>query len=97
MVDDLQGLLRLAEQTGDDSILDELVHDTAQEVGLGDLNELAAADAQDEHISAVEAQASAINNGGFSQQIDYLLQAGVSTEVIEAILRADRSNESNGK
>jgi hypothetical protein len=94
MNDDMHDLWRLAEQIGEDSILDELLHETAQEVGLGDLNELAAADAQDEHITAIEAQASAINNGGFERQIEYLLQAGVPKEEIEKTLRRGRSDQS---
>jgi len=43
MADLLLSLLRLAEQSGNDTILDELVHNTAQDVGLADLNELDAA------------------------------------------------------
>ena len=94
MVDNLHGLLRLAEKIGDDAILDELVHEAAQEVGLVDLNELTAADQQDRHISAIEAQASAINNGGFERQIEFLLQSGVRRKEIEKTLQGGRSDQS---
>ena len=94
MANDLHRLLLLAEQTGDDAILDELVHETAQEVGLVDLNELAGAEQQDRHISAIEAQASAINNGGFERQIEFLLQAGVPWEEIEKVLQGGHSDQS---
>jgi hypothetical protein len=89
MAGDLTYLLRLAEQTGDDSILDELVHDRAQDVALAGLNEIAGPAEQDEHIAAIEAQASEINNAGFERQIEYLLRAGASAETIEAVLQGN--------
>jgi hypothetical protein len=89
MSDELTSLLPLAIQYGDDAILDELVHETAQEMSLGQLNELADPAEQEEHIAAIESQASDINNGGFERQIEYLLRAGVSAETIEAVLQGD--------
>lgn len=94
MPNDLSLLLRLAEQSGDDAILDELVHDTAQETGLNSLNELPDPADQEDHISAIEGQASDINNGGFERQIEYLLQAGIAREAIEAVLLGDHSDQS---
>jgi hypothetical protein len=93
MASDLSSLLRLAEQRGDDTILDELVHDTAQEAGLIDLNALPAPAEQEQHISAIESQASEINNGGFERQIEYLLQEGVANQTVEEAIRTSHSDQ----
>ncbi|MCI0362129.1 MAG: hypothetical protein L0211_26910, partial [Planctomycetaceae bacterium] len=74
-------------------ILDELVHDTAQEVGMCVLNEIADPAGQESHLSAIEAAASEINNGGFERQIEYLLQAGVAKLAIEEAIRTGRSDQ----
>jgi hypothetical protein len=93
MANDLLLLLRLAEQTGDDAILDELVHETAQELGLSDLNEIGGLSKQEEHLAAVEAQASEINNGGFERQIEYLLQASVAKQTVEEAIRTSHTDQ----
>lgn len=72
----------------DEDALDELVHETAQEVGLDTLNTLAADAAQDAHITTIEQAASEINNGGFETQLVYLLAARVSPETIREHLQA---------
>lgn len=93
MANALRLLLRLAEQTGDDAILDELVHETAQELGLSDLNEIGDLSEQEEHLAAVEAQANDMNNGGWERQIEYLLQAGVTKEAVEEAIRTSHSDQ----
>ena len=94
MTNDLPFLLRLAEQSGDDAVLDELVHETAQELSISALNELAGPAQQEEHISTIETLASDINNGGFERQIEYLLRVGVSRQTIEVALRGGASDKS---
>lgn len=85
---DAQELIALAEQLHrDPEILDELVHENAQEGGLDDLNAIEDEGEQEEHIGGVEEDASSINNGGFASQIPFLLKSGVSREQIEGILR----------
>jgi hypothetical protein len=86
MSDDLASLLRHAEQSGDDSALDELVYETVQKVGLAALNELPDPADQEFHFADRELQASQINNSGFERQIEYLLRAGVSSQAIEEAL-----------
>jgi hypothetical protein len=93
MANELTILLRIAEQSGDDAILDELVHDTAQEVGIGGLSEIADPADQDSHIAAIEALASDIYNAGYERQIEYLLQAGVSARAIEGVLRNSSADQ----
>ena len=63
-------------------------HDTAQEVGLGDLNELDDPDEQESHIGSVEKSASGINNGGLEEQLRFLLERGVSPERIREAMEA---------
>jgi hypothetical protein len=47
------------------------------------MNELLVKSAdQENHICTVETACSEINNGGFEAQIEYLLAAGVSAEVM---------------
>jgi hypothetical protein len=65
-----------------EDILDMMVYDNAQEDTLGDLNETDDEDKQEEIISGSEARASDINNGGFEEQILYLLGVGISEENI---------------
>ena len=95
MSDELANLLRQAERSDDDSALDELVHETVQEVGLPALNELPDLAEQESHISDKERQASQINNGGFERQIEYLLSAGVDAQAIRDAL--DHSNAERSK
>ena len=54
--------------------LDEAVHDTAQEVHLAELNSLEDEEDQEDHISRIERLASNINNGGFFEQAQFLLE-----------------------
>jgi hypothetical protein len=65
-----------------DDALDDMVHDKAQEYTVGELNETEGEDKQEDIISWTEVTASYINNGGFEEQILYLLKAGVSEEDI---------------
>ena len=55
--------------------LDDLVHDLAQEGGLGELNGIEDEDDQEKHIATVEVGASDTNNGGLSKQIEYIIKA----------------------
>jgi hypothetical protein len=93
MSDELISLVRRAELCGDDSVLDELVHETMQSASLGQLNELADEEEQDAHITTVEAKASAINNDGFVRQIEYLLAAGIEPQRINSALDGRESNQ----
>jgi hypothetical protein len=82
-------LLEHARRVGaPEDALDDLVHDTAQECGLGDLNELEDPDDQEAHIGSVEESASRINNGGLEDQLRFLLERGVSPERIRKALEA---------
>jgi hypothetical protein len=70
--------------------LDHLVHDCAQDAGLAELNSLAGAAEQEDHISAVEEDAAAVNNGGLDSQIEYLLEHGSEDEVRRLLDEAAR-------
>lgn len=70
-----------------ETALDDLVHDAAQEAGLGTLNTLEGEQEQEDHISGVESDASEVNNRGFEGQITFLLEQGVAREEIEKALR----------
>jgi hypothetical protein len=73
-----------------DDLFDDAVHDMAQEAALGELNSLEDEDAQDEHITETERRASSINNGGFEEQIEFLLESGYSAKELEQMIRAGR-------
>jgi hypothetical protein len=88
---DRDQLIEYASALEDSSLLDEMVHDIAQEEGLGTLNNIEDEDDQESHISCVEEYASTINNGGYETQIDYLLDQGVTIEEIESELRKDQT------
>ena len=82
-------LMEHARQVGSpEDALDELVHDTAQDCDLGDLNELDDPDDQVSHIGSVEESASSINNGGLEEQIRFLLKQGVSPDRIREALES---------
>ncbi len=84
---DLARLVRLAGSLGiPDDALDDAVHDCAQAEGLDELNALEDPDEQEDHISERERVASAINNGGFESQIEYLLEH-TSVEEVERLIR----------
>jgi hypothetical protein len=80
----------LEEQGWPEDILDELVHETAQAERSGDLNETADEDEQEEILSSAEQHASAVNNSGFTAQIEYLLQQEVSSDQIRRYLKDTR-------
>jgi hypothetical protein len=81
-MDQVEELVEYAEASGVDSAdLDLAVHDCAQEAGLGTLNSLADAAEQEDHIAAVEADASAVNNGGLEAQLAFLLEHYAAKEV----------------
>jgi hypothetical protein len=61
--------------------LDLAVHDCAQDARLGTLNRLVDEGGREEHITGVEADASAINNGGLGAQIVFLLDNNSQDEV----------------
>ena len=83
----VEELVAYAEQLGLESAdLDLLVHDVAQEAGLGELNGLEGDDAQQGHVAAVEADAAAVNNGGLAAQIECLLDHD-SEENVRGLLR----------
>jgi hypothetical protein len=82
-------LIAYAEANGDESALDELVHDVAQDECLDDLNQLNDFDDQEDHTSDVENNASDINNGGYDAQIGYLLAQGVTPDEIRAAIDGD--------
>ncbi len=93
--DDTERLIALAvELKAGDDVLDELVHDNAQEGGLDALNAIEGGDEQEQHIAGVEQDASTVNNGGHDAQIRFLLKSGVPSSEIEAALQA-RSSLSN--
>ena len=81
-------LVSYASGLADDSLLDDMVHDTAQSGGLDELNTLDSDDDQEDHISGIESGASEVNNGGYEDQIDYLLAQGVTIGEIRATLNA---------
>ena len=82
-------LVEHARQVGaSEDALDELVHDVAQECGLGDLNKLEDPDEQVAHIGSVEKSASEINNGEIEEQIRFLLKQGVTPERIREAMAA---------
>jgi hypothetical protein len=86
---EVRELLKHARQVGEpEGSLDDLVHDTAQDVGLGDLNELDDPDEQESHIGSVEESTSEINNGGLEEQLRFLLKQCVSPERIRQELEA---------
>ena len=93
MSDDLISLVRRAELCGDDTVLDELVHDTMQSASLSQLNELDDVKEQDAHMSTVEARASTINYDGFARQIEYLLAAGIEPQQIISALDGRDSDQ----
>ena len=76
--------------------LDDLVHDTAQESKLSDLNALADPADQEQHIRDTEAMASRVNNGGLEEQLRFLLEEEVSPERIrEALSQLPRTTTRN--
>jgi hypothetical protein len=84
----VERLVAYAEQLGLESAdLDLLVHDAAQEAGLGALNALEGDDAQ-EGLAAVEAEAAAVNNGGLEAQVAFLLGHDSEENVRELLGRA---------
>jgi hypothetical protein len=86
VMDQIEDFVEYAEGLELDSAdLDPAVHDCAQEAGLGTLNSLADAAEQEDHIGAVEADASAVNNGGLEAQIAFLLEHD-SAEEVQALL-----------
>jgi len=80
-------LLKMASEVGiADDDLDEAVYDAAQESGLGTLNTIEGAVAQESHIAGKERSASDINNGGLESQIRYLLEGGTTEADIEKMI-----------
>ena len=85
----VEELVEHARQVGaPEDALDELVHDTAQECRLGDLNELESPQEQEAHLGSVEKSASDVNNMGLDEQIRFLLAHGVSPERIREELES---------
>jgi hypothetical protein len=70
---------------GDDA-LDEVVHDLAQEDTLDELNGTDNEDEQEDIISGSEERAGDINNGGFEDQVKFLLERCGARET-ERIIR----------
>jgi hypothetical protein len=84
---ELKRLLALAEGLGlEPEDLDMAVHDLAQEVGLAELNAIEDEQDQEDHIGGQEEMASAINNGGLGEQLEFLLEHN-SYHELEALLR----------
>jgi hypothetical protein len=83
-----QELITYASGLADDSLLDDMVHDAAQSEHAGDLQILKDFDDQEDHISDAERYASDVNNGGYEDQIDYLLAQGATLGEIRATLNA---------
>jgi hypothetical protein len=85
----VEELVAYAEQLGLESAdLDLLVHDVAQEAGLGALNSLEGDDAQEGHVAAVEAEAAAVNNGGLEAQVAFLLDHDSADNVKDLLRQA---------
>jgi hypothetical protein len=81
-----QSLLRQAELCRQECVLDELVHQTAQSLGLDKLNCLENDSEQEDHISGIEVAASLVNNAGYEAQLEFLLDSGVEPETIRSLL-----------
>jgi hypothetical protein len=77
-----------------EDVLDNLVHDAAQESRLLVLNTLADPDEQERHIEATEAMASEVNNGGVEEQLRFLLDEEVPPERIREELNKRPRNGS---
>ncbi len=86
---DADSLVALAGKLGLESRdLDEFVHTCHQEVGLTHLNSLEDGEAQDDHITALEREASSVNNGGVEAQIEYLLEHNSAESVADMLEEA---------
>lgn len=66
----------------DETALDDLVHETTQAESLDELNSTDDPARQEAIIASSEGYGSEINNGGFEDQIAYLLSQGVTEETI---------------
>jgi hypothetical protein len=71
-----------------DTAFDDAVIDMACEVAIPRVNDAEEAAEQDAEIEDGESTGSAINNGGFEQQIDYLLRTHYTLEQGAAAIRA---------
>lgn len=75
----------------DAEVFDDMVHDLVHEGSLSTLNATDDEDAQEAVLQTSEQRASAINNGGLSAQIPFILghykDPAVGAEVIRALIR----------
>lgn len=53
--------------------LDELVHESAQDFSLSELNSISDSDLQESHIHSREKMASVVNNSGMLAQVNFLI------------------------
>jgi hypothetical protein len=93
----VEELIAYAERLGlESSDLDGAVHDGAQDEGLDTLNGLEDEQEQEEHIARLEENAAAINNGGLSAQLDYLLRHNSIKEVRQLLEEVARRESQPG-